>query len=88
MANDEDLRRRHAAEAAALLPVMVARLEWPADRLAEFRLAQLRRTIRVAKGRPAVGETRVFARVPYPGEPVGLLVEGDTVWATVPTSST
>lgn len=29
-----------------------------------------------------VGESRVLASVPYPGQPLGLLVEGNTVWTT------
>jgi sugar lactone lactonase YvrE len=32
--------------------------------------------------RPALGETKVFAHVAYPGQPVGILVDGDTVWTT------
>lgn len=31
---------------------------------------------------PALGETRVFARVPYPGQPQGIVVDGDTVWTS------
>ena len=30
--------------------------------------------------RPAVGETRVFSRVPHPGSGGGVVVDGDTVW--------
>ena len=39
MAFYEELRRRHTADAAALVPEMVARIDWPADRLAEYRRA-------------------------------------------------
>jgi streptogramin lyase len=31
---------------------------------------------------PPLGETTVFARVPYPGQPWGIVVDGDTVWTT------
>jgi sugar lactone lactonase YvrE len=30
----------------------------------------------------AIGETRVFARVPHPGQPTGILVDDDTVYAS------
>src|SRR5947209_8320488 len=29
---------------------------------------------------PSLGETTVFARVPYPGQPWGIVVDGDRVW--------
>lgn len=32
--------------------------------------------------RPALGETRVFTRVPHPGSGGGFVVDGDTVWTT------
>lgn len=32
--------------------------------------------------RPTVGDATVLAAVPYPGQPQGLLVEGDVVWTT------
>ncbi|MGQ0626194.1 MAG: SMP-30/gluconolactonase/LRE family protein [Sporichthyaceae bacterium] len=32
--------------------------------------------------RPVIGATDVLAKVPYPGQPYGLLVEGNTVWTT------
>ena len=35
-----------------------------------------------AEGPPALGETKVFARVPNPGQPQGIVVDGDTVWTT------
>lgn len=34
------------------------------------------------EARPEVGETRVLARVPYPGQPGTVFVDGDTVWTT------
>jgi outer membrane protein assembly factor BamB len=34
------------------------------------------------KARPALGETMVLTRVPYPGQPAALVVDGDTVWTT------
>src|SRR5688572_477741 len=34
------------------------------------------------EARPALGETRVFTRVPYPGGGGGFVVDGDTVWTT------
>ncbi|MDN5853428.1 MAG: phenylacetate--CoA ligase family protein [Actinomycetia bacterium] len=49
MSTYEELRSRHAADAAAALPEMLARLDWPADRLAEHRTAELRRLVRVAR---------------------------------------
>lgn len=49
MTTYDELRSRHGAAAAAALPVMLDRLEWPADRLAEHRQAALRRLVRVAR---------------------------------------
>lgn len=49
MTHYEELRARHVADATAAMPEMVARLDWPADRLAEHRQAELRRLIRVAR---------------------------------------
>jgi phenylacetate-coenzyme A ligase PaaK-like adenylate-forming protein len=49
MATYEELRRRHTVDAATLVPEMEARIDWPADRLAEFRRSELRRLLRVAK---------------------------------------
>ena len=34
MATYEELRRRHIADAATMMPEMLARIEWSADRLA------------------------------------------------------
>jgi phenylacetate-CoA ligase len=49
MATYEELRQRHVATATALLPEMLARIEWPAERLAEYRRTELRRLVKVAK---------------------------------------
>lgn len=49
MADYEELHQRHLADAAALGPAMVERLDWPEDRLAEFRLGELRKLVKVAK---------------------------------------
>jgi phenylacetate-CoA ligase len=49
MGDYEVLRQRHLADAQALGPIMIERLEWSEDRLAEFRLGELRRLVRVAK---------------------------------------
>jgi len=52
MANDyEMLRRRHCAEAMALAPRLIERFDWPTERLAAHRQAQLRELLRVAVGR-------------------------------------
>jgi phenylacetate-coenzyme A ligase PaaK-like adenylate-forming protein len=45
----EDLRQRHLARAGELLPAMLDRLTWPADRLAEHRTAELRRLLVAAR---------------------------------------
>src|SRR5207248_4278618 len=49
MADYEELRQRHLADAAARTPEMVDQLEWPADRLAEFEVGEVRRLVKVAK---------------------------------------
>ena len=49
MASYEELRHRHAADAAAMLPEMLARIDWPAERIAEHRQAELRRLVKVAR---------------------------------------
>jgi phenylacetate-CoA ligase len=48
MAAFEDLRRRHLADLACLLPEHVQRLRWPAERLAQERRDRLRDLLRVA----------------------------------------
>jgi phenylacetate-CoA ligase len=45
----DELRARHTAEAMAAAPELVGRLEWSAERLAEHRLGELRRLVRVAR---------------------------------------
>lgn len=45
----EQLRQRHLARAGELLPPMLDRLTWPAERLAEHRTTELRRLLRVAR---------------------------------------
>jgi hypothetical protein len=42
------LRRRHCADAMALAPILVERLNWPRERLEAHRTIQLRRLLRVA----------------------------------------
>lgn len=49
MATYEELRQRHVATATAMLPEMLARIEWPAERIAEYRRIELRRLVKVAK---------------------------------------
>jgi phenylacetate-CoA ligase len=49
MAEYEDLRLRHLAELATLMPEHVARLRWPAERLRQERRDRLRDLVRVAK---------------------------------------
>jgi phenylacetate-coenzyme A ligase PaaK-like adenylate-forming protein len=49
MASYEELRQRHVADAAGLLPGLMERLDWSAERLAAHRQAELRRLVRVAK---------------------------------------
>ncbi|HZQ76098.1 MAG TPA: hypothetical protein VFE55_02130 [Acidimicrobiia bacterium] len=49
MATYEELRRRHIADAMAMLPEMLERIEWPAERIAEHRQAELRRLVKVAR---------------------------------------
>jgi phenylacetate-coenzyme A ligase PaaK-like adenylate-forming protein len=49
MATYEELRERHVAHAAALLPGLMERLDWSAERLAAHRQSELRRLVRVAK---------------------------------------
>jgi phenylacetate-CoA ligase len=48
MAAFEDLRQRHLADLACLLPEHVQRLRWPAERLAQERRDRLRDLLRVA----------------------------------------
>lgn len=49
MATYEELRQRHIAHAAAMLPEMLARIDWPAERIAEHRRAELRRLVKIAR---------------------------------------
>lgn len=49
MATYEELRQRHVADAAGMLPGLMERLDWSAERLAAHRQAELRRLVRVAK---------------------------------------
>jgi phenylacetate-CoA ligase len=49
MADYEELRQRHIADAAAMLPELLARIDWPADRIAEHRRAELRRLVKTAR---------------------------------------
>jgi phenylacetate-CoA ligase len=49
MATYEELRQRHMADAAAMLPGLLERLDWSAELLATHRQAELRRLVRVAK---------------------------------------
>jgi len=49
MAAYEDLRQRHLADLATLLPEHVQRLRWPAERLTQERRDRLRDLLRVAK---------------------------------------
>jgi len=48
MAEYEDLRRRHLAELATLMPEHIQRLRWPAERLRQERRERLRDLLRVA----------------------------------------
>ena len=48
MTDYEDLRQRHLADLAALLPEHLQRLRWPAERLAQERRDRLRDLLRVA----------------------------------------
>jgi phenylacetate-CoA ligase len=48
MTDYEDLRQRHLADLAALMPEHVQRLRWPAERLAAERCDRLRDLLRVA----------------------------------------
>jgi phenylacetate-CoA ligase len=49
MADYEDLRQRHLADLATLMPEHVQRLRWPADRLRQERRDRLRDLLRVAR---------------------------------------
>jgi phenylacetate-coenzyme A ligase PaaK-like adenylate-forming protein len=49
MAGYEELRKRHVADAARLMPEMLARIEWPVERIAEHRQAELRHLVKVAR---------------------------------------
>lgn len=49
MTTYEDLRLKHLGDAMALLPGMLERIVWSADRLEAYRRQELRRLVRVAK---------------------------------------
>jgi phenylacetate-coenzyme A ligase PaaK-like adenylate-forming protein len=51
MTDYEQLRRRHLADAMAIVPGMIDRLSWPADRLAAHRTAALRELVGTAVSR-------------------------------------
>lgn len=51
MSGYEALRRRHVADAMALAPHLIERLDWPAERLAAHRSEQLRELVRHAVAR-------------------------------------
>ncbi|WP_300007449.1 hypothetical protein [Pseudonocardia sp.] len=67
----QQLRQRHIAHAATLLPPMLDRLTWPADRLAEHRTTELRRLLRVAR------ETSPWHRERLAGVDVDTVDESD-----------
>lgn len=49
MTTYEELHQRHVADAATMMPQLMARLEWPPERLAAHRLDQLRQLLRIAR---------------------------------------
>jgi phenylacetate-coenzyme A ligase PaaK-like adenylate-forming protein len=49
MGTYEELRQQHVAHVASLLPGLLERLDWSAERLAAHRQGELRRLLRVAK---------------------------------------
>lgn len=51
MTETETLRLRHVADMQRRAPALVARLDWPAERLARHRTSELRRLLRVATER-------------------------------------
>jgi phenylacetate-CoA ligase len=51
MSDYETRRHRHVADALALAPLLIAQLDWPADRLAAHRTRQLRELVRIATER-------------------------------------
>jgi phenylacetate-coenzyme A ligase PaaK-like adenylate-forming protein len=51
MDEHDTLRKRHLADMIGLMPSLVARLDWSAERLAEHRTARLRELLRVAVDR-------------------------------------
>lgn len=53
MTSYQDLRQWHLADFAATAGDVLARVEWPADRLAEHRTAELRRLVRTAQAASA-----------------------------------
>ena len=75
MAEYEDLRQRHLADLAALLPEHVQRLRWPAERLRQERRDRLRDLLRGGHGvlalapRPAGRSRPRRVRGGRPGRP-------------------
>ncbi len=51
MSDYEARRQRHVADALALAPLLIERLDWPAGRLAAHRTRQLRELVRIATER-------------------------------------
>jgi hypothetical protein len=61
MATYEDLRQRHLAELAGIMPEHVQRLRWPAERLRQERRDRLRDLLAVAR-RPRPGTATGWPR--------------------------
>jgi phenylacetate-CoA ligase len=59
MTDYEQLRQRHAADAMALAPRLIERLDWTAERLAAHRTEQLRGLVRHAMGRSSWHRARL-----------------------------
>lgn len=59
MTDYEQLRQRHAADAMALAPRLIERLDWTADRLVAHRTEQLRGLVRHAMGRSSWHRARL-----------------------------
>ena len=58
MAEYEDLRQRHLADLAALLPEHVQRLRWPAERLRQERLRERSQGLIHRLSRRGLGQLR------------------------------